>query len=294
MTDALSVAANIVGVAVAALHGTRLLLDDLKGIIDAPKAITTLKDDLLSVDTALKSIQGVQDQEWALLGDSVVEQSKATIKTCSESCKSFHVDLKRWTKHSDENALSFQDRVNVGFFKQKQIKAVSQQLQSCKTTINSVVGLATLYVNMYKYTIKVLLKLTLVHRYSSIRHTHITEEIKQSISRRGAEITATISSTEAQLTEVNGISGELRLGNVEQRTGEETGDKESAIRALAEERAALESARKLLEDLLSKVQGDAITRAENESQQIPAQITIRGRHEAFQTGMSQQREARLC
>jgi len=290
MTDGLSVAANVVGVVVAALHGTRLLLDDLKDVIDAPKAISALKEDLICVDTALKSIQGVPDQEWALLGNAVAEQSKLTIKTCTDACESFHADLKRWTKHSDEKLLSWQDRVNVGFFKQKRIKAISQQLQSCKTTINSVVGIATLCVNGYLQTAKSHGMLTLALRYSSIRRTHVTEEIKSSISRRGAEITAAISSTEAQLADMNQISGKLPLEIVGQEADEEAEDKESAIRALAEERVALQSARKLLEDLLSRMQGDAIARAVDWSQNMPNEVTIHALNVDFPTGTSLQLE----
>jgi len=289
MADGLSAAANVVGVAVAALHGTRLLLDDLKDIKDAPKVISALKEDLLSFDAALKAIKGVPDQEWALLGN-VTEQSKSTIKTCTEACESFHADLNRWTRNSDGRLLSWQDRVNVGFFKQNRIKAISQQLQSCKNTIDLVVGQATLCVNGYLVTAKYHEILTLALRYSSIRHTHVTEEIKSIISRRGAEITAAISSTEAQLTDVNGISEKLPLEKVEQEAGEEAEDKESAIRALAEECAALQSARKLLEDLLSRMQGDAIAMAANWSQNMPKEVTIRAWNVDFPTGKSLQVE----
>jgi hypothetical protein len=146
MAEPLSIAASVVGVTVPALHGTRLLLDDIQGIIDAPKAVETLKEDLLSVDMALKSLQAVKDLEWESLGDTVVEQSKATINTCAKACNMFRADLQRWTRHSNEGSLSWQDRANVGFFKQRRIRSTSDQLQTCKISINSVVGIATLCV----------------------------------------------------------------------------------------------------------------------------------------------------
>jgi hypothetical protein len=146
MTDPLSVAASVVGVIVPALHGTRLLLDDLQSIIDAPKAVETLKEDLCSVDTALESLRAVKDPEWESLGDAVVEQSKAIISTSVRACDMFRADLQRWTRHSDEGRLSWQDRANVGFFKQRRIKAISDQLQTCKISINSVVSIAILCV----------------------------------------------------------------------------------------------------------------------------------------------------
>jgi Fungal N-terminal domain of STAND proteins len=149
MADPLSIGAGVVGIIVPALHGTRLLLGDLRCIVDAPKAIETLKEDLCSVEMALTSLQAVKDVEWELLGNTVVEQSKATINTCTKACDMFRADLQRWTKHSDEGKLSWQDRANVGFFKQHRIRAISDQLQTCRISINSVVGIATLCVALY-------------------------------------------------------------------------------------------------------------------------------------------------
>jgi hypothetical protein len=146
MTDPLSVAASVVGITVPALHGIRHLLDDLQSIIDAPKAVEALKEDLRSVDMALESLQAVKDPEWKSLGGAIVEQSKATISTCARACDMFHADLRRWIGHSGEGRLSWKDRANVGFFKQRRIKAISDQLQICKNSINSVVGIAILCV----------------------------------------------------------------------------------------------------------------------------------------------------
>jgi hypothetical protein len=146
MADPLSISAGVVGIIVPALHGSRLLLDDLRRIIDAPKTLETLKTNLQSVEMALTSLQAVKDAEWELLGEPVVKQSKATVQSCTSACKLFRTDLQRWTKHSDENSLSWKDRTNVGFFKQRQIKAMSDQLQTCHIGINAVVGIATLCV----------------------------------------------------------------------------------------------------------------------------------------------------
>lgn len=146
MADPLSISAGVVGIIVPALHGSRLLLDDLQCIIDAPKALETLKTDLSSVEMALTSLRAVNDAEWELLGDPVVKQSKAAIHTCTKACDLFRTDLQRWTKHSDEGKLSWQDRANVGFLKQRRIKAISGQLQTFQIGINSVVGIATLCV----------------------------------------------------------------------------------------------------------------------------------------------------
>jgi len=241
MAEPLSVAASIVGVTVPALHGTRLLLDDLHGIIDAPKSVESLKEDLRSVDLALKSLQAVHDSEWKSLGGTVSDESKVVISSCTRACDTFRADLQRWTRHSEEGKLSWQDRANVGFFKQRQIKSTSEQLQTCKLTINSVVGIATLY--------------------SSIRHTHITEEIKKTISVKEAEITGTIAATNKRLTEVESTLGQLRLIDVGQDGVQNAEDKDKALKRIKEEQIALDSSRILLQELLSKAREEVVSRA---------------------------------
>jgi hypothetical protein len=146
MADPLSIAASIAGVTVPALHGARLLLDDLQKINDAPETVKRLKDDVCSVDMALKSLRTVKDEEWESLGKTVAEESKAMISTCTKACDEFRNDLKRWTRHSGDGKLNWRDRANVGFLKQGRVKTMSEQLQNCKVTITSVVGIATLSV----------------------------------------------------------------------------------------------------------------------------------------------------
>jgi hypothetical protein len=144
MADPLSITASIVGITVPALHGTRLLLHDLQQLKDAPKTIKRLTDDVHSVHSALQLLRGVEDGDWKSLGKSVAQQSEATISSCTQACNLFRADLQKWTRHSVDGKLARQDRANVGFFKKDQVKAMSEQLQSCKLAINLIVGVATL------------------------------------------------------------------------------------------------------------------------------------------------------
>jgi Fungal N-terminal domain of STAND proteins len=144
MADPLSAAASIVGLTVPALHGVRLLLDDIQNIVDAPKAVASLKEDLLSVDMAIEALKALQSSEWELLGQDVTKESKFAVSTCTLACDRFRNDLQRWTKHSEDGKMSWQDRANVGFFRQHKIKSLSEQLQNCKITVNGAVGMATL------------------------------------------------------------------------------------------------------------------------------------------------------
>lgn len=144
MADPLSITASIVGITVPTLHAIRVLAEDLQQLKDAPDTVRELQDDLRTVDMAIKSLQKVEDRDWEVLGANIAENSRTTIYTCQKACDSFRTYLQRWTRHSTEGNLTWQDRTNVGFFKRGQIKSISEQLQNCKITINTVVNVAVL------------------------------------------------------------------------------------------------------------------------------------------------------
>lgn len=148
MADPFSIAAGVVGVVIPALHATRLLLDDLQKISEAPSALETLGQDVGFVEATLKSLQTVSEPQWTAIGTTVVEQSSQAITCCTKSCTEFRTDLQRWTRHSHEGDISWWDRASLGLFRQDQIKAMSEQLQKYRTTLNLVVSTATLYVSI--------------------------------------------------------------------------------------------------------------------------------------------------
>lgn len=97
MSDPLSVSAAIVGIVVPALHGTRLLIDDVKRITNAPYVIQRLQTDLDSTCLALESLRAIDETKWQLLGAAIAEQSKDAVKACESACDRFRSDLQRWT-----------------------------------------------------------------------------------------------------------------------------------------------------------------------------------------------------
>ena len=145
MADPLSITAGVIGITSTALHGIRLLLDDLQNLKDAPKTVKRLLEDLRSVETALTALKAVDSREWGDLGEIIAEELKTTISTGTKACELFRVELERWTKHSQDGKLGeLWDRARVGFFKKSGIRAVSEQLQNCKNSINCTVGTANL------------------------------------------------------------------------------------------------------------------------------------------------------
>jgi hypothetical protein len=122
MTDPLSITASIVSITVPALHGIRLLLQDLQQLKDAPRTLQDLADDVRSVETAIQLLEAVEETEWAHLGTAIAEGSKATISSASKACGYFRNELQKWTKHSQGRKITLQDRATVGFLKKDEVK----------------------------------------------------------------------------------------------------------------------------------------------------------------------------
>ncbi|KAK5451875.1 hypothetical protein LTS15_007598 [Exophiala xenobiotica] len=261
MADPLSVAASVVGVVVPALHGTRLLLDDLQKLQDAPKTVKRLVDDAHSVDAALKLLEGVEEREWESLGTAVAEQSKTTISSCTQACDLFRNDLQRWTRHSGDGKLAWQDRANEGFFKKDQIKAMADQLQNCKLTISTIISIATLY--------------------SSVRNSHVTEEVKKMIAAKQAEVKGAITTADKQLVVLDKKFEELNFSSDEEEAATPAEGRAEALQQLREGRKALDASRKLLDELLAKSQQETVAKAALGSQRASTTITMGNQNQGF-------------
>jgi hypothetical protein len=216
-------------------------------------------EDVHSVDTALILVQGVDDREWELHGESLAGMLKTTISSCEEACDLFRSDLQRWTRHSEDGKLAWKDRANVGFFKQAQIKAMSEQLSNCRLTITSAVSIATLYVTLVlnddtEY------KLILPYRYISVRHSHITEEIKKTISTTQAEVKGAISTADNQLVVLESKLEDMNLSSDDDEAAGSREGKTETLRQLEEELKAVKVSQKLLNELLSRSQEEAVAK----------------------------------
>ncbi|KAK5684041.1 hypothetical protein LTS10_003905 [Elasticomyces elasticus] len=126
MSDPLSTAAALVGIIVPALHGIRLLAEDVSKIRDAPGAVKGLKRELQSLSSSLEVLKAIEETQWKMLGSQVSQLSKETVSDCTAACGAFQQDLKRWTERSHEGRMSWRDRNNIGFFKEHCVKAMSE------------------------------------------------------------------------------------------------------------------------------------------------------------------------
>lgn len=121
-------------------------------------------------------------------------------------------------------------------------------------------------------------------RYSSIRSTHITEEIKKTISTKETEISTAVTSTDRQLAEVETSLGELQLGDAGQEQNQNAEDMANTVKQIEAERSALDSSRKLLEELLLKAKAETILRAASECQNRSTHMTFGNQGKGFQIG----------
>lgn len=123
-------------------------------------------------------------------------------------------------------------------------------------------------------------------RYSCIRHSHITEEIKKAILTKQTDIASAIRTTDKQLAEVGERLGELNVTDDDQIEAESTKNRADALRQIEEERKALSTSRKLLNELLSKAQDDAVAKAAIENQIRSTIVTFSAQNSGFQIGVN--------
>lgn len=86
MAEPLSITASVIGITAPALHGIRLLLDDVQNIKDAPEAIKALEDHLHRVSLALSSLQAIEPGEWESLGSNITDEVRPTVRFCTAAC----------------------------------------------------------------------------------------------------------------------------------------------------------------------------------------------------------------
>jgi hypothetical protein len=126
----------------------------------------------------------------------------------------------------------------------------------------------------------------LPNRYSSIRHIHITEEIKKTIVTNQTEIIRAIGTTDNQLMEAGKRLEELNTASDDKVKAESTENRSDILKQIEEERTALNASRKLLGELLSKVQEDAVAKAAMDSQTRSTTVTFGTQNSGFQIGVS--------
>jgi hypothetical protein len=101
-----------------------------------------------------------------------------------------------------------------------------------------------------------------------------------------AEITGAIATTDKQLIGVQSALGELNLANSSQEGPQNAEDKDKALEQIKEEQIGLGSSLRLLQELLSMAQEEAISRAASESRNHRTEVTFGSQNAGLQVGIS--------
>lgn len=112
-------------------------------------------------------------------------------------------------------------------------------------------------------------------RYSSVRHTHITEDIRGTMSLVQAEIKGAVTITDKQLVVLESKLEELNLSSDDDEEAGSKDGKAKALQQLEEERKAMEASRRLLDELLSKAQEEAVAKAAAKAPESSTTVTTK-------------------
>ncbi|CAI7610128.1 unnamed protein product [Penicillium glandicola] len=134
--------------------------------------------------------------------------------------------LERWTKHSD-GKIHWWDRVRVGLFAEATVEALSEQLNSCKSTMNAAVSTSAL-----TSTTKVSSTAAAMEKVLQAKEVDLSQKM-------------------VEINEQNVVAGMILKKATEiQLSGDQ--DRSEFIEQLQDQRATLDDSRKLLEDLLKE------------------------------------------
>ena len=121
------------------------------------------------------------------------------------------------------------------------------------------------------------------YRYSSVRHSHITEEIKKTISTKRTEVKGAITTADRQLVVLENKLEELNLSSDDEEAAGSREGKTEALRQLEEESKGVKASQKLLNELLSKSQEETVAKAAG-NQSGPTTVMFGAQNSGFQAG----------
>lgn len=110
----------------------------------------------------------------------------------------------------------------------------------------------------------------------------MTEEIRKTISMKQTEIKGAITSADKQLVVLEHRVEELNLSSDEE--AENTESQLQALQQVEEERSVVELSRKLLDELLSKSQEEAVAKAAAENRSGSTTMAFGNDNSGFQAG----------
>lgn len=125
----------------------------------------------------------------------------------------------------------------------------------------------------------------LPYRYSSVRNSHLTEEVTKIISAKQAEVQGVMTTADRQRAVLENKFEELGLSSDDEEAAAVTEDKAEALQQLEEGRKALDASQKLLDELLAKSQEENVAKAGLGHQSGSTTITMGNQNSGFAAGI---------
>jgi chromosome segregation ATPase len=139
MAESLSTTAGVIGIFGVVAHSLHVVYNDIDAIRGAPKEMNDLKKELQVVELAIANLRlqarNIFDENAGL---------ETAISKCQQACETFHANLSKWTKRSEDGKLQFRDAVYFALLRQRQVEILWKRLQACKITVSIAVSGAVL------------------------------------------------------------------------------------------------------------------------------------------------------
>lgn len=134
------------------------------------------------------------------------------------------------------------------------------------------------------YRFSILTWLTPYDRYSCVRNSHAVEEIQNTITTRQTDIASAITTADRQLIVLENKMEELDMSDPDHEEDASERDKAEALGQMQQAHNALDTSRKLLNELLSKSQEEAVMKATSGKASHSTSVTFGDNNSGLQAG----------
>lgn len=249
MTDPFSITAGAVGTVAAALQGVTALLSDIQAIQNAPTLVKSLEQDIMAVKAVIQLLDlDVEGSKLRTLSPDTQFTLRLATENCGRACDRFRAKIRRWISHSTDERMNWWDRTKVGLFAEPEVSALSEQLRTCKETMNAAVTTATLYGAPTCFHLPVLI---CFNSLSTIQSSRITDEIRDTLAMKGSELKQALEKTNENAACIDQRLHDMMLEPSPHNSDHYIYGQHEASDELRDRNTGFGIARQLLEELLS-------------------------------------------
>ncbi|KAJ5106787.1 hypothetical protein N7456_003462 [Penicillium angulare] len=147
MAEAIGITGGIIGITTLAYHSTKTLYNFISDIVDAPKHLKELNEDVAAITQILVAIKGAMeetsDEQLSEGVKNSLKDAQPSIQGCDTACREFLKKISRITSHSNATSTRLDDRIKLRFH-DKAISAFKYRIDSYKSTLTIALSLTTL------------------------------------------------------------------------------------------------------------------------------------------------------